>query len=131
MISEIKYKKDTLAYIIKNTNKNGVNFATPKKLAQQVGILNHKKGHKINPHVHLKNIRLIKYTTEVLIIIKGKLKVNFYNNHKKYLFSKILYNNNIIIFIKGGHGFEILEDSKIIEVKQGPYNQINDKVLFD
>ena len=130
MIQEIKYKKDTFAYIIKNTNKNGVNFPTPKKLTQQVGILNHKKGHKINPHFHLKNIRIIKYTSEVLIIIRGKLRVNFYNQKKKYLFSKILNKNNIIIFIKGGHGFEILNNSKIIEVKQGPYNQINDKVLF-
>ena len=48
MIKQIKYKKDIFAYIFKITNKNGVNFFTPKKITQQVGILNHKKGHKHN-----------------------------------------------------------------------------------
>ena len=130
MIKQIKYKKDIFAYIFKITNKNGVNFFTPKKITQQVGILNHKKGHKINPHIHFKNPRKIFYTTEVLIILKGKVRVDFYNKQKKYLFSKILNKNNIVIFVKGGHGFEILQNAKIIEIKQGPYNEINDKIVF-
>ena len=130
MIKQIKYKKDIFAYIFKITNKNGVNFFTPKKITQQVGILNHKKGHKINPHIHFKNPRKIIYTTEVLIILKGRVRVDFFNKQKKYLFSKILSRDNIVIFVKGGHGFEILQDAKIIEVKQGPYNEINDKIVF-
>ena len=49
---------------------------------------------------------------------------------KKYLLSKILNKNDIIIFVDGGHGFEILQNAKIIEVKQGPYNEVNDKIIF-
>ncbi len=130
MISVVKHKKDIFAYIIKNTNKKGVNFFTPKNVTQQVGILNHKKGHQIKPHIHFKNPRKIYDTAEVLIIIEGRLRVDFFDKKKKYLFSKILSKNNIIILIKGGHGFEILRDTKMIEVKQGPYNQIKDKILF-
>ena len=130
MIKQIKYKKNIFAYIIKISNKNGVNFSTPKEITQQVGILNHKKGHKISPHIHFKNLRKIVYTTEVLVILKGKVRVDFFDKHKKYLFSKILNKNDIIIFVDGGHGFEILQNAKIIEVKQGPYNDVKDKVIF-
>ena len=130
MIKQIKYKKNIFAYIIKISNKNGVNFSTPKEITQQVGILNHKKGHKISPHIHFKNLRKIVYTTEVLIILKGKVRVDFFDKHKKYLFSKILNKNDIIICVDGGHGFEILQNAKIIEIKQGPYNDLKDKVIF-
>lgn len=130
MIKQIKYKKNIFAYLFKISNKNGVNFPTPKEITQQVGILNHKKGHKINPHIHFKNPRKIIYTTEVLIILEGRVRVDFFNKKKKYLFSKILSKDNIIIFIDGGHGFEILQNAKIIEVKQGPYNKVKDKIIF-
>ena len=130
MIKQIKFKKNIFAYLFKISNKNGVNFPTPKEITQQVGILNHKKGHKINPHIHFKNPRKIIYTTEVLIILEGRVRVDFFNKKKKYLFSKILSKDNIIIFIDGGHGFEILQNAKIIEVKQGPYNKVKDKIIF-
>jgi len=130
MNTVIRYKNNIFAYIIKISNKNGVNFYTPKDVTQQVGILNHKKGHLINPHIHLKNPRKVIYTTEVLIILEGKVRVDFFDKQKKYLFSKILNKNNIIIFVDGGHGFKILQNAKIIEVKQGPYNEVKDKVIF-
>lgn len=130
MTKQIKYKKNIFAHIIKISNKNGVNFPTPKEITQQVGILNHKKGHIINPHIHFKNPRKITYTTEVLIILEGKIRVDFFDKKKNYLFSKKLNKNNIIIFVDGGHGFEILQKAKIIEVKQGPYNKVRDKIIF-
>ena len=113
MIEEIKHKKEVFAYIIKDTNKKGVNFFTPKKITQQVGILNHKKGHLVKPHIHYKNARKIYDTVEVLIILKGRVRVNFFDKKKKYLFSKILNKNNMIVLIKGGHGFEILQNTKL------------------
>ena len=131
MIIKIKHNKEIFAYLIKYTKKKGVNFFTPKSVGQQVAIINHSKGHKIKPHIHFKNHRSVKYTTEVLIIKKGKLRVDFYKKNKLYLFSKILKKDNIIIFIKGGHGFEVLENSSIIEIKQGPYNKTKDKLVFE
>ena len=58
-------------------------------------------------------------------------EVDFYNQFKKYLFSKILKEKDIIMLVHGGHGFKILKDVEMIEIKQGPYNLIRDKIKFD
>jgi|TARA_B110000967_G_C18681298_1_gene458177 cupin fold WbuC family metalloprotein len=132
MIENITHNKKNLALIIKNTylKKKGVNFFTNNKLSQQVAFMSHKKGHLIQPHIHKKRLKKIYDTCEVLIMLEGSLKVNFYNNSKKYLFSKIIKKNDIIILLTGGHGFEILKNCKFIEVKQGPYNPTKDKFKF-
>ena len=132
MIQNITYKKKTLAIIIKNKylKKKGINFFTDNKLSQQVAFMRHNKGHVIQPHLHKKRLKKIYDTTEVLIILDGDLKVDFYNNKKKYLFSKILRKNDIIILLTGGHGFKVLKNCKFIEVKQGPYNAKKDKYKF-
>ena len=132
MIENITHNKKNLALIIKNTylKKKGVNFFTNNKLSQQVAFMSHKKGHLIQPHIHKKRLKKIYDTCEVLIMLEGSLKVNFYNNNKKYLFSKIIKKNDIIILLTGGHGFEILKNCKFIEVKQGPYNPTKDKFKF-
>jgi len=132
MIKNITYKKKTLALIIKNKylKKRGINFFTNNNLSQQVAYLNHKKGHIIQPHLHKRRLKKIYDTSEVLVILDGSLKVDFYNNKKKYLFSKILSKNDIIILLTYGHGFKILKNCKFIEIKQGPYDVKKDKIKF-
>ena len=135
MIEKIFHKKQLYALIVRGTyiKKKGVNFFTDKKAIQQVGYMNHKKNHIIFPHKHnrrQKKISNIDNTTEVLIILKGLLRVDFYNTKEKYLFSKKLYANDIIMLSNGGHGFKVLKDVKMIEVKQGPYSVSRDKVKF-
>ena len=130
MIEEISYNK-IFGYILKYKKKFGVNFLTPKKLSHQVGFIKHKSKHYIKPHKHFKNIRRIEYTSEVLIILKGRLRIDFYSNKEKYLFSKIIRKNDIIILNSGGHGFKVLDTVEMIEVKQGPYNIKKDKQIFD
>lgn len=132
MIQKIIYKNKILAVIVKNRyiKKKGINFFTDNKLSQQVAYMNHKKGHVIQPHIHKKRLKKVYDTSEVLIILKGSMKVDFYNNKKKYLFSKILIKNDIVILLTAGHGFKILKNCKFIEVKQGPYNPIKDKFKF-
>ena len=132
MIQKIIYKNKILAVIVKNRyiKRKGINFFTDNKLSQQVAYMNHKKGHVIQPHIHKKRLKKIYDTSEVLIILKGSMKVDFYNNKKKYLFSKILIKNDIAILLTAGHGFKILKNCKFIEVKQGPYNPIKDKFKF-
>ena len=133
MIKAIKYQKQTLALIIKNFNKNkrGIEFFTPNNLSQQVAYMFHKKKHVIQPHLHKKRLKKIYDTNEVLIILDGKMKVDFFTTKKKYLKSEILNKNDIIILMKGGHGFKIMKDCKFIEVKQGPYLADKDKERFN
>ena len=131
MIQKIKFKNFLFGYIIRYKKKYGVNFLTPSNLTHQVGSIRHKKNHEILPHLHLINKRKIDYTSEVLIIQKGKVRIDLYSNKKKYLFSKILIKNDILILIKGAHGFKILEPTDILEIKQGPYNNKKDKIRFN
>ncbi len=134
-MEEIIYKKNVYALLIRGNDQyksKGVNFVTKNKDLLQLGFISHKKNHLIKPHIHKKNKRIINYCTEVLLIKEGVLKVHFYNekgiNIKK---DKKLYKNDILILFKGGHGFEVAKDCKIIEIKQGPYSKKSDKVLFD
>lgn len=133
MIKKINYQKQILAIIIKNfkKNKKGIKFFTPNNLSQQVAYMYHKKKHIIQPHLHKKRLKKIYDTNEVLIILDGKMKVDFFTTKKKYLKSEILNKNDIIILMKGGHGFKIMKDCKFIEVKQGPYLADKDKERFN
>ena len=132
MIEKLTYKKKILALVVR-TNKNtksGVNFISPSNFGLQVGLMRHKKNHFIKPHIHKKYSRRVYTTSEVLLIKKGILRVDFYNNKKKYLFSKILKKNDLIILNEGAHGFKIQKNLEMIEVKQGPYKLSKDKVRF-
>ena len=132
MMEKIFYKKKLLALIVKGKyrNKKGITFFTPKESTQQFGYMRHKKEYIIKPHLHKKRLTKILYTTEIILILKGRLRVDFYNFKKKYLFSKIIKEKDIIMLVHGGHGFKVLKDVEMIEVKQGPYNLARDKVKF-
>ena len=135
MLEKIIYKKNVYALIIRANNQyksRGVNFVTKNKDLLQLGFISHKKNHKIKPHIHKKNKRIINYCTEVLIIKRGILKVQFYNEKGIDINKdKKIYKNDILILFKGGHGFEVTKDCKIIEIKQGPYKEKSDKVLIN
>ena len=83
------------------------------------------------PHKHNKRLTKILITTEVIILFKGILRVDFYNNKKIYLFSKKIYAGDIIMLVNGGHGFKVLKDVEMLEVKQGPYSLSADKTKFN
>ena len=133
MIDLIKYKKKLFAIIIKSKEikKNGTNFVSPKSFTHQVGFINRPKGYFIKPHTHKNFTRKINKTSEVLFVKSGIIRVDFYSNKKKYIFSKLLKKEDLIILNDGSHGFKVLKKCKLIEVKQGPYKPSKDKVKFD
>jgi mannose-6-phosphate isomerase-like protein (cupin superfamily) len=112
-------------------NNESVAFFTPDNFSQQIGYLPHKKNAIIKPHVHLHSKREVYYTQEVLFIKEGKVKVNFYDLDEKYLFSEIIMKGDFILLCGGGHGFEIIEDTRMIEIKQGPFLGEDDKRRFE
>ena len=133
MIEKVYYKKRLLALIVRRQfrKKKGINFFTPKETTQQFGYMKHKKGHIVKPHRHNKRLTKIIRTTEVILLLKGSLRADFYNEKKKYLFSKIINEKDIIMLVHGGHGFKVLKNAEMIEVKQGPYSLEKDKIKFD
>ncbi len=131
-IENVYEEKKLLAIILRTSfKKEGIDFFTPPDFSQQLGYMNRPKGYKIQPHIHKKIERTIQYTHEVLFIKKGLVRVDFYKNDKTYLNSKLLNNGDVILLSSGGHGFEMLEDSEIIEVKQGPFAGSIDKTRFE
>ena len=133
MVEKIYHKKKLYALIVraKFRKKKGISFFTPNDTNQQFGYMKHDKGHLIKPHKHKKRATKIFYTTEVIIIFKGSLRVDFYDQKQKYLFSKIIKEKDIIMLVHGGHGFKVLKNVEMIEVKQGPYHLIKDKIKFN
>ena len=131
MIEKVLYKNKLFALIVRKQfrKKSGINFFTSKESTQQFGFIKHKKNHIIKPHKHNKRLTKILRTTEVILLLKGTLRVDFYNDKNKYLFSKIINERDIIMLVHGGHGFKILKNTEMIEVKQGPY-LASDKIKF-
>ena len=127
------FEDDKLLAIILRTSfqKEGIDFFTPSNFSQQLGYMNRSKGYKIQPHIHNEVERTINYTQEVLFIKKGLVRVDFYKADKTYLKSKVLHTGDVILLSFGGHGFEMLEDSEMIEVKQGPFAGNIDKSRFE
>jgi mannose-6-phosphate isomerase-like protein (cupin superfamily) len=131
MIDRIIHRDKELALIIRhNFHKEGIEFFTPNNYSQQIGYMNRPVGYVIAPHVHNAVPRQVEFTKEVLFIKSGRVRVDFYDEEQNYLESRILNQGDVILLAFGGHGFEMLESSEIIEVKQGPYAGDDDKIRF-
>lgn len=132
MLEEIKLQDKILAVIIRaNFKKEGIAFFTPDDFSQQLGYMNRPTDYVIPPHVHNVVERKVDLTQEVLLVKSGKVRVDFYDDNKTYLESRIITHGDVILLAHGGHGFKMLEPSEMIEVKQGPYCGELDKVRFD
>lgn len=131
MIDRISHKNQELALIIRRSySKEGIEFFTPGTYSQQIGYMNRPAGYVIPPHVHNPVPREVQFTKEVLFIRSGRLRVDFYSETQEYLESTILEAGDVILLAIGGHGFEMLEPTEVIEVKQGPYAGDADKTRF-
>jgi len=131
MIKNIYDGENLLAIIISSQfDKPGISFFTPDDFSQQLAYMKHPKGKIIQPHIHNPVPRKVEYTQEILFIKSGKIRVDFYDLKQNYLESYILSQHDVILLIKGGHGFEVLEEIEMFEVKQGPYVGENDKTRF-
>lgn len=110
---------------------NGVDFITPDEYSQQLAYMHHSEGKVIDAHVHNLVHRNVLMTQEVLFIKKGVLRVDFYDEYEDYLESRKLYAGDVILLVSGGHGFYVLEEVEMVEVKQGPYAGNQDKRRFE
>jgi mannose-6-phosphate isomerase-like protein (cupin superfamily) len=131
VIEHIQSGDRLLAIIIRSSfHKDDIDFFTPETFSQQLGYMNRPTGYVIPPHVHNPVVREVHYTKEVLFIKSGRLRADFYSEQQEYLESTILEAGDVIPLAYGGHGFEMLEPTEIIEVKQGPYAGDRDKTRF-
>lgn len=119
---DIFHLGELVATIVRaNHEVEKLDFVTDDLNPLQVGFHNQKKGVKLTPHIHISNTKVIDKIQEVLYIIEGKVKVTFYTVDGETIDSVILNKGDTLVQISMGHGFEMLEPTKIMEVKQGPY----------
>jgi len=109
---------------------SGIDFLTPDAFGQQVAYMNRPKGEIIQAHIHEPISRTLIGTQEVLYIRKGRIRVDFYESDRTYVSSVILEAGDLMLLNTGGHGFEVLEDIDMIEIKQGPFAEGRDKTRF-
>lgn len=131
MVEDIKDNNQILAIIVRsNFDCDGVHFFTPANFSQQLAYMHHPVGKTIDAHCHAAQLRKVEFTQEVLVIRKGVLRVDFYRSDQTYMESRILRSGDVILLAHGGHGFEVLEELEMIEVKQGPYSGEGEKTRF-
>lgn len=109
----------------------GIRFFTPDEYSQQLASMSYGTGKVIPAHTHNPVLRQVSYTQEALFIRKGRVRVDFFSHSREYRTSRILGPGDVILLISGGHGFEVLEDLNMVEVKQGPYAGEMDKTRFE
>lgn len=128
----IRNLDQTIGIIIRASYScDGIHFFTPDVFSQQLAFMKRPSGYVIPPHVHNPVKRDVLWTQEVLFIKSGRIRVDFYTEGKHYLESRVIAQGDVILLAAGGHGFEILETSEIIEIKQGPYCGDEDKTRFE
>ena len=100
-------------------DKPGIQFFTPRRARRD------------QAHTHNCVLRETSYTQEALFIRKGNVRVDFYTQQQECRTSRVLGAADVIVLILGGHGFEVLEDLIMVEVKQGLYVGDADKTGFE
>jgi hypothetical protein len=132
MLEKIFHSNELQAIILRTGfQREGIEFFTPDDFSQQLAYMKRPTGYQIQPHVHNPVAREVMFTKEVLYIKTGVVRVDFYTDEKQYYKSAILNAGDVILLAYGGHGFEILQEAEIIEVKQGPYAGEADKTRFE
>lgn len=132
MIEKIVVNGKLFSIIIRSSfKKEGIEFFTPDEFSQQLAYMNRPKGYVIPPHVHNEVSREVLLTKETIFIRSGKVRIDFYDDDRNYLESKMLYTGDVVLLAYGGHGFEMIEPTEMVEVKQGPYVGEKDKERFE
>ncbi len=131
MIERIEIDGELRGIIIPSgASSSGIDFLTGGDAPFQIALMGHGKGHVIQPHEHLPAERRVVGTSEALLIRRGRLRVDFYDAGRKIACSRELSAGDVAILFGGAHGFEVLDDLDMMEIKQGPYLGELDKEKF-
>jgi hypothetical protein len=131
-VETIVHGLEPIALIIKaGYEDTGIHFFTPANFSQQLAVMKHPAGHMISPHVHNLVFRQVLYTQEVLLIRRGKVRVNLYSSARELVASRVLETGDLILLCGGGHSWDMIEETVMVEIKQGPYAGDGDKTRFE
>lgn len=121
-IKHITFNNEIYASIFDIRNiPEGLDFLTNDESFIQIGTWNYKKDKILDAHYHNYFERSSYITQEVVYVLQGKIKCNLYQEDTTYIDFAIVESGMMIVQYKGVHEYEMLEDSKVLEVKNGPY----------
>ena len=130
-VEHITWNGKPLAYIFRAAiNPEKTTFLTPSDFNLQLGFVVYPKGGEIVRHVHRPLERNTTGTSEVLLIKKGRCQIDIYNDDREKVVTRELQKDDIILMVGGGHGFQMLEDTVFLEIKQGPHTGPDEKERF-
>lgn len=130
-VEKVVSNGQVLAHIIRGDMEPlRTTFFTPPEFKQQVGFVVYPAGGEIQRHVHRPLERHLVGTSEVIIVRRGLCEIDIYDDRRELIATRQLRQGDIMLMVGGGHGFRILEDTVLLEVKQGPYTGIDEKERF-
>ena len=131
-IEPISVGETLLAYVVRaDATQATTSFITGDDASFQAGFVVYPAGGSVVPHVHLPVVRTVVGTSELLLVRKGRCIVDIYGEDRALVASRELGAGDLVLSISGGHGFRMLEDTVLFEVKQGPYSGQAEKARFD
>jgi len=134
-VESVEHNGEVYALIVRANAASDAkyNFLTEESNELQLGMNFYKGGDVIKAHYHLmRRIETNSVVQEFLLIGAGRALLRLYDKADQTEFAaRQLETGDTVLLLVGGHGLEIQEDTKIIEIKQGPYDgKTKDKVVF-
>jgi hypothetical protein len=131
MVEEIRIGEKRCALILRASYRGeGIEFFTGDKDTLQLGYMRRARNYRIRPHRHLAVPRTIEFTNEVIYVKSGRVRIDFYDEDDVERATAEVAAGDVVLLDGGGHGFTMLEDAEMIEVKQGPFVGERDKHRF-
>ncbi len=132
VVERFEHQGDILAIVIRaDYESSGIEFFTDNDSSQQLGYMRRPEGYIVDPHRHNPVERAVTQTQEVLFIRGGRCRLNLYGSGDTVIMSTELLTGDVVLLASGGHGLLMLEETEIIEVKQGPFSGDHDKTRFE
>lgn len=109
---------------------NSTSYLTPPDLPMQLAHIERHAGSLIDRHSHPRMLKCAELVSETIVVVRGTLVVELYNSRRELVATRTLKAKDVVLLLKGGHGFHAETDVELIEVKQGPYDAERDKVRW-
>jgi quercetin dioxygenase-like cupin family protein len=120
-IQKIVANGRTLALIGKRVAVDGIKFITEPKDPFQVGIMERPKGYTVKPHRHPDRPITVESVSEFFFVESGRVCLTIFDDAWNEVVKEEIGAGEFALILSGGHGVEFLEDTRMHEVKQGPY----------
>ena len=110
---------------------NLYSFPSDKNQSLQFGFINGRQGTELTRHEHIPRPRPESKTNEFVLVLVGRVVVDIYDLKRVWTYSFVLKDGDFICTYDGGHRYTICENTRLLEIKTGPFvGVLADKVRY-